>query len=61
MRFFSLKTRIVLGEGSLSHIKSVARKHSRVLIFSSKSIRGFLNEAMDYVEDANAEVEAITG
>ena len=63
MQFFSLKTRIVLGEGSLSYIKSVAKKHSRVLIFSSKSMRvhGFLNEAMNYVEDANAEVEAITG
>lgn len=63
MRFFSLKTRIVAGEGSLSYVKSVAKNCSRALIFSSKSMRihGFLNEVMDYVEDSGAEDEVILG
>ena len=63
MRFFSLKTRIVIGEGSLSYVKSVAKNYSRVLIFSSKSMRihGFLNEVMNYVEDSGAENEVILG
>ena len=61
MQFFSLKTRIILGEGSLSYIKSATKKYERVLIFASKSMRvhGFLNEAMNYVEDAGASVEVI--
>ncbi|KUK00191.1 MAG: Fe-containing alcohol dehydrogenase [Thermococcales archaeon 44_46] len=62
MKFFSLKTRIALGEGSLRYVESIARNHERVLILSSKSMRihGFLNEVMNYVEEAGAEVDAIT-
>jgi len=63
MRFFSLKTRIIMGEGSLRYIESVARNYERVMILSSKSMRihGFLNEVMDYAEEAGAEVDAIEG
>lgn len=63
MRFFSLKTRIASGEGSLKYVQSIARNYERVLVLSSKSMRihGFLNEVMDYAEEAGAEVDAITG
>ncbi|MDK2854693.1 MAG: hypothetical protein PWQ92_1587 [Thermococcaceae archaeon] len=62
MKFFGLKTRIALGEGSLRYVESIAKGYERVLILSSKSMRihGFLNEVMDYVEEAGAEVDAIT-
>lgn len=62
MKFFSLKTRIAIGEGSLKYVESIAKGYERVLILSSKSMRihGFLNEVMDYVEEAGAEVDAIT-
>jgi len=63
MRFFSLKTRIASGEGSLKYVQSIARNYEKVLVLSSKSMRihGFLNEVMDYAEEAGAEVDAITG
>ncbi|WP_048148720.1 iron-containing alcohol dehydrogenase [Palaeococcus ferrophilus] len=63
MRFFSLKTRLAFGEGSLSYLRSVAKGHERVLIFSSRSMRvhGFLNEAMNHVEDAGAGVMVVEG
>ena len=63
MRFFSLKTRIATGEGSLKYVQSIARNYEKVLVLSSKSMRihGFLNEVMDYAEEAGAEVDAITG
>ncbi|ALV63190.1 Alcohol dehydrogenase / Acetaldehyde dehydrogenase [Thermococcus sp. 2319x1] len=63
MKFFSLKTRIAVGEGSLKYVQSIAMNHERVLILSSKSMRihGFLNEVMDYAEEAGAEVDVIEG
>ncbi|WP_175060330.1 iron-containing alcohol dehydrogenase [Thermococcus sp. 2319x1] len=63
MKFFSLKTRIAVGEGSLKYVQSIAMNHGRVLILSSKSMRihGFLNEVMDYAEEAGAEVDVIEG
>jgi len=63
MRFFSLKTRIATGEGSLKYVQSIARNYEKVVVLSSKSMRihGFLSEVMDYAEEAGAEVDAITG
>jgi len=63
MKFFGLKTRIALGEGSLRYVESIAKGYERVLILSSKSMRihGFLNEVMNYVEEAGAEVDVIEG
>ncbi|MCD6558481.1 MAG: iron-containing alcohol dehydrogenase [Palaeococcus sp.] len=63
MNFFSLKTRIALGEGSLRYVKSIAKGYERVLILSSRSMRvhGFLNEVLDYAEDAGSESFVIEG
>lgn len=63
MKFFGLKTRIIIGEGSLRYVQNIARNYERVMVLSSKSMRihGFLNEVMDYVEEAGAEVDAIEG
>ncbi|USG99887.1 iron-containing alcohol dehydrogenase [Thermococcus argininiproducens] len=63
MKFFGLKTRIIIGEDSLRYVQSIARNYEKVMILSSKSMRihGFLNEVMDYVEEAGAEVDAIEG
>ncbi|NJE26958.1 iron-containing alcohol dehydrogenase [Thermococcus sp. MV5] len=63
MKFFGLKTRIIIGEGSLRYVQSIARNYERVMVLSSKSMRihGFLNEVMDYVEEAGADVDAMEG
>lgn len=60
---FWLKTKIVEGEGSLSHLSKEVKGHERVLILASGSMKrhGFLSEAEDYVKDAGAEVFSITG
>lgn len=63
MNFFSLKTRIALGEESLRYTKSLAKGYERVLILSSRSMRihGFLNEVLNHVEDAGSESFVIEG
>ncbi|NJE00244.1 iron-containing alcohol dehydrogenase [Thermococcus sp. LS1] len=60
---FWLKTRIVEGEGSLSHLSKAVKGYERVLILSSRSMKrhGFLKEAEDYVKEAGAEVFSIAG
>ena len=60
---FWLKTKIVEGEGSLSHLSKEVKGHERVLILASGSMKrhGFLGEAEDYVKESGAEVFSITG
>ncbi len=60
---FRLKTRIFLGEGSLSRLRKIATGYDRVLILASKSVEreGFLEEAERYISEAGAEVESIVG
>ncbi|NJE41860.1 iron-containing alcohol dehydrogenase [Thermococcus sp. GR6] len=60
---FWLKTRIVEGEGSLSHLSKAVKGYERVLILSSRSMKrhGFLKEAEDYVKEGGAEVFSIAG
>ncbi|NJE47580.1 iron-containing alcohol dehydrogenase [Thermococcus sp. GR7] len=60
---FWVKTKIVEGEGSLSHLSKAVKGYERVLILSSRSMKrhGFLKEAEDYVKEAGAEVFSIAG
>ncbi|WP_456453281.1 iron-containing alcohol dehydrogenase, partial [Thermococcus sp.] len=63
MQAFCLKTRIFLGEGSLSRLRKIATGYDRVLILASRSVEreGFLEEAKRYIGEAGAEVESIVG
>ncbi|BAA29834.1 iron-containing alcohol dehydrogenase [Pyrococcus horikoshii] len=62
MTFF-LKTTILMGRGSLENIKKLVSEGERVLVFSSKSMDrlGFLKEVIDYLDEAGATYESITG
>ncbi|WP_456395345.1 iron-containing alcohol dehydrogenase [Thermococcus sp.] len=63
MQAFGLKTKIFLGEGSLSRLRKIATGYDRVLILASRSVEreGFLEEAKRYIGEAGAEVESIVG